>query len=39
MAEIIPKELRDMKGPNFSFFVQLISQEGGKEATLVVVGK
>lgn len=39
MAKIIAKELRNMKSPDFSFFVQLISQAGRREAILVVVGK
>ena len=39
MAKIIAKELRNMKSPDFSFFVQLISQAGRREAMLVVVGK
>ena len=39
MAKIVAKELRNMKGPDFSFCVQLISQAGRREALLVVVGK
>lgn len=39
MAKIVAKELRNMKGPDFSFCVQLISQAGRREAMLVVVGK
>ena len=39
MAKIVAKDLRNMKGLDFSFFVQLISQAGRRKAMLVVAGK
>ena len=38
-GEVIAPELRDLRGPDFSFLVKLGSQEGEGEATLVEVGK